>query len=86
MVGRDVPDVPPESPDVFPVDDLGIVKGVQKLLGMKPPALKPQTLARLAEGWRPYRSIAAWYLWRLLELPSVESSGELARLPVKRRK
>jgi 3-methyladenine DNA glycosylase/8-oxoguanine DNA glycosylase len=53
---------------------------------MKPPALKPQTLARLAEGWRPYRSIAAWYLWRLLELPSVESSGELARLPVKRRK
>lgn len=53
-------------PDVFPVADLGIVKGAQKLLGMKRRP-KPRTLERLAEGWRPYRSIAAWYLWRILE-------------------
>jgi DNA-3-methyladenine glycosylase II len=53
-------------PDVFPVDDLGIVKGVQKLLGMKRrPA--PVTMRRAAEAWRPYRSVAAWYLWRLNE-------------------
>jgi DNA-3-methyladenine glycosylase II len=53
-------------PDVFPVGDLGIVKGVQKLFGMKGrPA--PRTMMRLAEPWRPYRSVAAWYLWRLLE-------------------
>jgi DNA-3-methyladenine glycosylase II len=53
-------------PDVFPVDDLGIVKGVQKLFGMKRrPA--PRTMVRLAEPWRPYRSVAAWYLWRLHE-------------------
>jgi DNA-3-methyladenine glycosylase II len=53
-------------PDVFPVGDLGIVKGVQKLFGMKRrPA--PRTMHRLAEPWRPYRSIAAWYLWRILE-------------------
>jgi DNA-3-methyladenine glycosylase II len=51
-------------PDVFPVDDLGIVKGVQKLFGMKRRP-KPSTMTRLAEPWRPYRSIAAWYLWRL---------------------
>ena len=51
-------------PDVFPVGDLGIVKGVQKLLGMKRRP-KPRTMERLAEGWRPYRSIAAWYLWRI---------------------
>jgi DNA-3-methyladenine glycosylase II len=51
-------------PDVFPVGDLGIVKGVQKLLGMKRrPA--PRTMLRVAEAWRPYRSVAAWYLWRL---------------------
>ena len=51
-------------PDVFPVNDLGIVKGVQKLLGMKRrPA--PVTMLRVAEAWRPYRSVAAWYLWRL---------------------
>jgi DNA-3-methyladenine glycosylase II len=53
-------------PDVFPVDDLGIVKGMQKLLGMKRrPA--PRTMTRLAEAWRPYRSVAAWYLWRIHE-------------------
>ncbi len=51
-------------PDVFPVGDLGIVKGVQQLLGMKRrPA--PRTMLRVAEAWRPYRSVAAWYLWRL---------------------
>jgi DNA-3-methyladenine glycosylase II len=51
-------------PDVFPVGDLGIVKGVQKLFGMKRrPA--PRTMQRLAEPWRPYRSVAAWYLWRI---------------------
>ncbi|HKV98342.1 MAG TPA: DNA-3-methyladenine glycosylase [Vicinamibacterales bacterium] len=53
-------------PDVFPVGDLGIVKGVQKLFGMKRRP-KPTTMMRLAEPWRPYRSIAAWYLWRILE-------------------
>lgn len=53
-------------PDVFPVADLGIVKGVQKLLGMKRRP-KPRTLERLAESWRPYRSVAAWYLWRIHE-------------------
>jgi DNA-3-methyladenine glycosylase II len=53
-------------PDVFPVGDLGIVKGMQKLYGLKRrPA--PRTLVRLAESWRPYRSVAAWYLWRLLD-------------------
>jgi DNA-3-methyladenine glycosylase II len=53
-------------PDVFPVGDLGIVKGMQKLYGMKKRPT-PRTMARLAEPWRPYRSVAAWYLWRILE-------------------
>ncbi len=53
-------------PDVFPVDDLGIVKGVQTLLGMKRRP-KPRTMLRAAERWRPYRSVAAWYLWRIRE-------------------
>jgi len=51
-------------PDVFPVGDLGIIKGVQVLLGMKRKP-KPRTMIRAAEAWRPYRSVAAWYLWRL---------------------
>ncbi|MEO8481830.1 MAG: DNA-3-methyladenine glycosylase [Acidobacteriota bacterium] len=53
-------------PDIFPVGDLGIVKGTQKLLGMKsrPSA---RTMLRAAERWRPYRTVAAWYLWRILD-------------------
>jgi DNA-3-methyladenine glycosylase II len=51
-------------PDIFPVGDLGIVKGMQHVLGMKRrPA--PRTMLRAAEAWRPYRSVAAWYLWRI---------------------
>jgi DNA-3-methyladenine glycosylase II len=53
-------------PDVFPVADLGIVKGVQTLLGMKARP-RPRTMLRAAEQWRPYRSVAAWYLWRIHE-------------------
>lgn len=51
-------------PDVFPVGDLAIVKGVQTLLGMKRRP-KPKTMMRAAEAWRPYRTVAAWYLWRI---------------------
>jgi DNA-3-methyladenine glycosylase II len=51
-------------PDIFPVGDLGIVKGVQVHFGMKRRP-KPKTMIRLAENWRPYRTVAAWYLWRL---------------------
>ena len=51
-------------PDVLPLTDLGIIKGMQKLYGMKRrPAAR--TMMRLAEAWRPYRSVASWYLWRL---------------------
>jgi methylated-DNA-[protein]-cysteine S-methyltransferase len=53
-------------PDVLPVDDLGIRKGAQKIYGLRtlPDA---ETLERLAEPWRPFRSIGSWYLWRALE-------------------
>jgi DNA-3-methyladenine glycosylase II len=55
--------------DIFPIGDLGIVKGMQHLLGMKRrPA--PITMLRAAEVWRPYRTVAAWYLWRLVEMPA----------------
>jgi len=55
-------------PDVFPTGDLGIVKGCQRVLGMKSrPALR--TMTRAAAHWAPYRSTASWYLWRATELP-----------------
>jgi 3-methyladenine DNA glycosylase/8-oxoguanine DNA glycosylase len=50
--------------DILPVGDLGIVKGIQVLHGLKRrPAAS--TMRRLAEPWRPYRSGACWYLWRI---------------------
>ena len=55
-------------PDVLPVDDLGIVNAVQRLykLRKRPDAVK---LNKLGEAWRPYRSVASWYLWQSLTLP-----------------
>jgi DNA-3-methyladenine glycosylase II len=52
-------------PDVLPVGDLGIVKAVQKAYGLRkvPTA---ERLTRIGEAWRPYRSIACWYLWASL--------------------
>jgi DNA-3-methyladenine glycosylase II len=50
-------------PDVLPVDDLGFRAGVQEQYEL--PELPGRTeLRRLAEPWRPYRSIATWYFWR----------------------
>ncbi|MBA2260508.1 MAG: DNA-3-methyladenine glycosylase 2 family protein [Acidobacteria bacterium] len=55
-----------QRPDVLPVGDLGIVNAIQKAyrLRKKP---TPDRMRKLGEAWRPYRSIATWYLWRSLE-------------------
>ena len=53
-------------PDVLPVGDLGIVRGFQKVYGWKKEP-SPAKMTRTAEAWRPYRSIACWYLWEHLE-------------------
>src|ERR1700730_12432385 len=53
-------------PDVLPVQDYGIRKGFQRVYGLKGEP-KPQVILEYGERWRPYRSIASWYLWRALE-------------------
>jgi DNA-3-methyladenine glycosylase II len=53
-------------PDVLPVDDLGIVKAVQRAYGYRKPPTRQRLLA-MGERWKPYRSVAAWYLWASLE-------------------
>ena len=50
-------------PDVLPVDDLGLQQGAQKIFGLRKVPDK-KALVKLAEPWRPYRSIATWYIWR----------------------
>lgn len=53
-------------PDVMPSEDLGIRAAVRKAYGY-PSLPAAREVDRLAERWRPYRTVAAWYLWRSLE-------------------
>ena len=50
-------------PDVLPVDDFGVREGWRLLTGAEA-QLRPKQLAAVGEPWAPYRSTAAWYLWR----------------------
>ena len=53
-------------PDVWPVDDLGLQEAV-RILYNRPTRPTAKELQPLGDPWRPYRSIAAWYLWRAKE-------------------
>ena len=50
-------------PDVLPVDDFGVREGWRLVTGAAA-QLRPKALAAVGEAWAPYRSTAAWYLWR----------------------
>jgi DNA-3-methyladenine glycosylase II len=52
--------------DVFPVHDLGVRKGYTKIYALDE-LVKPKELERAGEIWRPYRSVATWYLWRAVD-------------------
>ncbi|MDE2598458.1 MAG: methylated-DNA--[protein]-cysteine S-methyltransferase [Rhodocyclaceae bacterium] len=54
-------------PDVLPIDDFGVREGWKVLKGLERQP-KPRELAEIGRPWAPYRSTAAWYLWRALEL------------------
>jgi DNA-3-methyladenine glycosylase II len=54
-----------QRPDVLPVGDLGIGKAVQRAYRLRT-FPSPTRLLRLGESWRPYRSVACWYLWASL--------------------
>lgn len=52
--------------DVLPVGDLGLKKGIQRLYSLEELPEKGQ-IERIAQKWKPYRSVATWYLWRSLD-------------------
>jgi DNA-3-methyladenine glycosylase II len=52
--------------DVLPVDDFGVREGYRVLYDL-PEQPRPKELAAIGEAWSPYRSTAAWYLWRAVE-------------------
>jgi DNA-3-methyladenine glycosylase II len=53
-------------PDVLPVGDLGLQKAVQKAYFLRK-LPSPERMEKIARPWRPYRSVATWYLWKSLE-------------------
>ncbi len=56
-------------PDVLPTGDLGVRAGMKKIYGLAE-LPKPEEMERIASGWRPYCSVASWYLWRSLDGPA----------------
>ena len=55
------------NPDVLPELDLGVQKGIQKAYRLRKLPTPAQVLRRGAR-WAPYRTVASWYMWRVLEL------------------
>jgi len=58
-------------PDVFPLDDLGLQKGI-RVAYFANRKVTLSTMRRIGERWRPWRSVATWYLWRSLDPVPVE--------------
>ena len=59
-----------DRPDVFPVADVGVRRGFERVLGLDEKA-SPDLMLERARLWAPYRSVASWYLWR-----AVDQTGE----------
>jgi DNA-3-methyladenine glycosylase II len=54
--------------DVFPLGDLGVKKGVAIIENL-PELPTEKDMAKISEKWQPYRTIAAWYMWKLVDGP-----------------
>jgi DNA-3-methyladenine glycosylase II len=61
-------------PDVLPVDDLGVRKGAMRLYRLRK-LPSPERLAKIAEPWRPWRSVGSWYMWRVMEMTPDQLPG-----------
>ena len=73
-------------PDVLPIHDLGVKKGWSVAYGKKHMP-KPQELLKFGERWRPYRTVASWYMWRAFERAGYKVTNKIRqRKPPKRKK
>ena len=75
-------------PDVLPIHDLGVKKGWSVTYGKKHMP-KPKELLAFGERWRPYRTIASWYMWRAFERAGYSTTNKILKAKVrivKRRK
>jgi DNA-3-methyladenine glycosylase II len=63
-------------PDVLPVDDFGVREGYRLLHGLEAQP-RPRDLVAIGEAWAPFRSTAAWYLWRRADEGKVKPASRL---------
>src|SRR5271168_419382 len=72
-------------PDVLPIHDLGVQKGWSVTYGKKHKP-KPKELLAFGERWRPYRTVASWYLWRAFERAGYKATNKIRPAKTRRRK
>ena len=74
-------------PDVLPIHDLGVQKGWSVAYGKKHMP-KPKELLAFGERWRPYRTVASWYMWRAFARAGYAVTNKIrpAKVKAKRRK
>jgi DNA-3-methyladenine glycosylase II len=71
-------------PDVLPIHDLGIKKGWSVTYGKKHMP-KPKELLAFGERWRPYRTVASWYMWRAFERAGYKTTNKIRSARVRKR-
>jgi DNA-3-methyladenine glycosylase II len=69
-------------PDVLPIHDLGVQKGWSVAYGKKHMP-KPKELLAFGERWRPYRTVASWYMWRAFERAGYAITNKIRPAKVK---
>ena len=72
-------------PDVLPIHDLGVKKG-WSVAYRKKHMPKPQELLKFGERWRPYRTVASWYMWRAFERAGYKVTNKIRPKPVRKKK
>jgi DNA-3-methyladenine glycosylase II len=72
-------------PDVLPIHDLGVKKGWSVAYGKKHMP-KPKELLEFGERWRPYRSVASWYMWRAFERAGYKVTNKIRPRPARKKK
>ena len=71
-------------PDVLPIHDLGVQKGWSVTYGKKHQP-RPKELLKFGERWRPYRTVASWYMWRAFEKAGYATTNKIRAPRVKRK-
>jgi 3-methyladenine DNA glycosylase/8-oxoguanine DNA glycosylase len=72
-------------PDVLPIHDLGVKKGWSVAYGKKHMP-KPKELLAFGERWRPYRTVASWYMWRAFQSAGYATTNKILPAKVHRKR